>query len=224
MDVDLQDPPELLPQMISIMEDGEYDCVATKRTDRKGEPTIRSWFARLFYKYINRHSESDIVDGARDYRVMRREMVDAIIAMGERNRFSKGIFGWVGFNTCWISYQNVQRIAGKTKWSFLKLTHYALDGLFSFTDAPLSMASYIGTTMSGISFIALLFVIVRKLLFGDPVAGWASTICIIVFIGGVQLAVLGLIGEYIAKTYIETKNRPHYIIRDSNIEDIVKIK
>lgn len=223
MDADMQDPPSILPEMLSILSTGEYDSVATRRADRKGEPVIRSWFARQFYKLINRYSDSDIVDGARDYRMMKRDMVDAIIAMGESNRFSKGIYGWVGFNTYWLSYENIERVAGNTKWSFWKLFKYAVDGIISFSQMPLNIASFLGVSMSGFSFLALVIIIIRKLLLGDPVAGWASTICVIVFIGGVQLAVLGIMGQYIAKTYIETKHRPHYIIKESNISDIEKI-
>ena len=224
LDADLQDPPSLLPEMLSILEGGEYDSVATRRVDRKGEPPVRSWFARRFYKLINKHSDADIVDGARDFRLMKREMVDAIVAMGEYNRFSKGIYGWVGFRTYWLPFENVERVAGETKWNFWGLFKYAIDGIISFTLAPLNIASIIGVILTFISFIALFFVIIRKLAFGDPVAGWASTISIIVFIGGVQLAVLGIIGQYLAKTYMETKNRPHYIVAESNKSDIQKIR
>ena len=216
MDADLQDPPSLLPEMLKILETGEYDSVATRRTDRKGEPPVRSWFARQFYRLINRYSDADIVDGARDFRLMKREMADAIVAMPEYNRFSKGIFGWIGFRTYWMPYENVERVAGKTKWSFWKLFKYAIDGIISFTQAPLSIASFFGFLMTFCSFLALIFIIVRKLAFGDPVAGWASTICVIIFIGGIQLCVLGIIGQYIAKMYLETKNRPHYIIAESS--------
>ena len=216
MDADLQDPPSLLPEMLKILETGEYDSVATRRTDRKGEPPVRSWFARQFYRLINRYSDADIVDGARDFRLMKREMADAIVAMPEYNRFSKGIFGWIGFRTYWMPYENVERVAGKTKWSFWKLFKYAIDGIISFTQAPLSIASFFGFLMTFCSFLALIFIIVRKLVFGDPVAGWASTICVIIFIGGIQLCVLGIIGQYIAKMYLETKNRPHYTIAESS--------
>lgn len=224
LDADLQDPPSLLPEMLSILQTGEYDSVATRRVDRKGEPPVRSWFARRFYKLINRHSDADIVDGARDFRLMKREMVDAILAMGEYNRFSKGIYGWVGFRTYWMPFENVERVAGETKWSFWGLFKYAIDGIISFTLAPLNIASIIGAVMTFISFIALIFIIIRKLAFGDPVAGWASLVCIIVFIGGVQLAVLGIMGQYLAKTYMETKKRPHYIVAESNRSDIEKIR
>ena len=224
MDADLQHPPALLPRMISILETGEYDSVATMRTDRKGEPPIRSWFARLFYKIINKCSDADIVDGAGDYRLMTREMADAVVAMSEHNRFSKGIFGWVGFRTYWMPHENVERAAGESKWSFWKLMRYAIDGIISFSETPLRIASYMGIMITTVSLFALVFVVVRKILFGDPVAGWASLTCFILFMGGVQLAVLGIIGEYLAKTFVETKDRPHYIISESNLTDAVRIK
>ena len=223
MDADLQDPPSLLPEMLAILETGEYDSVATRRMDRKGEPPVRSWFARRFYQLINRFSDADIVDGARDFRLMKREMVEAILAMGEYNRFSKGIYGWIGYRTCWLPYKNVERVAGETKWSFWTLSRYAMDGIINFSQAPLSIASWLGLMMTVLSFFTLLFIIIRKLLLGDPVAGWASTICVIVFIGGIQLAVLGIIGQYLAKTYLETKRRPHFIIAHSSREDITRI-
>ena len=224
MDADLQDPPSLLPKMYKLIKNGEYDSVATRRQNREGEPVIRSWFARQFYKLINRISDADIVDGARDFRLMNRKMVDAVIAMSENNRFSKGIFGWVGFRTYWLPYRNVERIAGKSKWNFWKLTKYAIDGIINFSNAPLNFASLIGIGMTFLSILVLVFIIVRKLLFGDPVAGWASTVCIIVFIGGLQLFCLGIIGQYIAKIYTETKNRPHFIISETNREDSVRIR
>lgn len=223
MDADLQDPPALLPDMLKILESGEYDSVATRRVSRKGEPVIRSFCARQFYKLINRISDADIVDGARDYRLMTRDMTDAIVALGERNRFSKGIYGWIGYRTYWYPYENVQRIAGETKWSFWKLLKYSIQGIVDFSDAPLGVASWFGISCTGISFLALLFIIIRRLVFGDPVAGWASTVCIIVFIGGIQLFCLGVIGQYIGRTYTETKRRPHYIISDSSETDIEKI-
>lgn len=223
MDADLQDPPALLPDMLKILESGEYDSVATRRVSRKGEPVIRSFCARQFYKLINRISDADIVDGARDYRLMTRDMTEAIVALGERNRFSKGIYGWIGYRTYWYPYENVQRIAGETKWSFWKLLKYSIQGIVDFSDAPLAVASWFGISCTGISFLALLFIIIRKLVFGDPVAGWASTVCIIVFIGGIQLFCLGVIGQYIGRTYTETKRRPHYIISDSSEKDIEKI-
>ena len=223
MDADLQDPPSLLPEMIRYLESGEYDSVATRRLNREGEPVIRSWFAQKFYKLINRISDSDIVDGARDFRLMKKEMVDAILSMNEYNRFSKGIFGWIGFRTKWLPYKNVERVVGETKWSFWKLFKYALDGIISFSQTPLSVASWMGVVMTFLSFIAILFIVIRKLLFGDPITGWASTICIIIFIGGLQLMILGIIGQYLAKTYLETKGRPHYIISNSNIKDVKRV-
>lgn len=224
MDADLQDPPELLSKMLEILEKGEYDSVASRRVDRKGGPPIRSWFARKFYQLINKISDADIVDGARDFRLMKKEMVDAIISMGEYNRFSKGIFGWVGFRTYWMAYENIERIAGESKWNFWKLFKYAIDGIISFSQAPLNIASWFGISITCCSFIVMLFIIIRKLLFGDPVAGWASMMCGISFIGGVQLFCLGIIGQYIAKIYMEVKKRPHYIISESNMKNIEKIK
>jgi glucosyltransferase len=224
MDADLQDPPELLPQMLEILETGEYDSVATRRVNRTGEPPVRSWFARKFYKIINKISDADIVDGARDFRLMKRDMVDSIIAMSEYNRFSKGIFGWIGFRTYWLPYENRDRVAGETKWSFWKLFKYAIDGIINFSQVPLSIASWGGIVMTFVAFVMLIFIIVRRLVFGDPVAGWASTICVIIFIGGVQLFCLGIMGQYIAKTYLETKHRPHYIISETNKENVEKIR
>lgn len=224
MDADLQDPPSLLPEMLKILEGGEYDSVATRRVDRKGESKTRSFFARTFYKIINAISDADIVDGARDFRLMKRCMVDAIVEIGERNRFSKGIFGWIGFRTYWLPFENVERVAGTTKWSFFGLVKYALDGIINFSQVPLSISSWGGLAMTVLSFIMVLFIVIRKLLFGDPVSGWASTVSIIVFIGGVQLLCLGLIGQYLAKTYVETKRRPHYIVSESNKDEIKRIK
>lgn len=218
MDADMQDPPALLPEMVKILETGDYDSVATRRVNREGEPPIRSWFARKFYKLINRISDADIVDGARDFRLMKREMVDAIVAMSEYNRFSKGIFGWIGFKTYWLPYQNVERVAGKTKWNFWKLLKYAFDGIINFSEVPLSIASWSGIGMAFVAAIMLVVIIVRRLCFGDPVAGWASTMCVIVFIGAIQLFCIGIMGQYLAKTYNETKKRPHYIISESNKE------
>ena len=183
MDADMQDPPDLLPKMLDILENQDYDSVATRRINRDGEPPIRSWFARRFYKIINKISDADIVDGARDFRLMKREMVAAIISMCEYNRFSKGIFGWIGFKTYWLPYENVNRIAGETKWNFWKLFKYAIDGVINFSQAPLSIASWFGIFMTIVSFIAVVFIIIRKTIFGDPVDGWASTVCVITFIG-----------------------------------------
>ena len=224
MDADMQDPPALLPQMLTILETGEYDSVATRRVSRDGEPPIRSFFARMFYKLINRISDADIVDGARDFRLMKREMVDAIVSMCEYNRFSKGIFGWIGFRTKWLPYKNVERVAGETKWSFWKLFKYSIDGIVNFSQAPLSIASFSGMLFTLIAFFMVLFVIVRKLIFGDPVAGWASTVCIILFIGGIQLLCMGIIGQYLAKTYMEVKKRPHYIIAESSDPDTTLVR
>lgn len=224
MDADMQDPPDLLPEMLKLIESGEYDSVATRRVSREGEPPIRSWFARRFYSLINKISDADIVDGARDFRLMRREMVDAIVAMGETNRFSKGIFGWIGFRTYWLPYENRERVAGTTKWNFWGLCKYAIDGIINFSEAPLSIASWFGIIMTAIAFIFLLFIVVRRLVYGDPVAGWASTICIIVFIGGIQLFCMGVMGQYIAKNYSESKHRHHYIVSETNKPDAEKIK
>lgn len=224
MDADMQDPPSLLPEMLDILKKGSYDSVATRRVDRKDEPVIRSWFAKAFYRLINKLSDADIVDGARDFRMMKRKMVDAVIAMSEYNRFSKGIYGWVGFKTYWLPFENRKRVAGTTKWSFGRLFRYAFDGIINFSDSPLNIASWIGLVMTLVAFIGLVFVVVRKLLFGDPVTGWASTVSIIVFIGGIQLFCLGIIGRYIAKIYMETKNRPHYIADETNCEDAQMIR
>ena len=219
MDADMQDPPSLLPQMFEILEGGEYDSVATRRVTRKGESKVRSWFARMFYKIINKISSADIVDGARDFRLMKREMVDAILSMSEYNRVSKGIFGWIGFKTYWLPFENVERVAGTTKWNFWGLFKYAISGIVNFSEYPLHIASVFGILMTAIAFFMLLFVIIRKLIFGDPVAGWASTMCVIIFIGGIQLLCLGIMGEYIGKTYMETKKRPQYIVGRTNIKE-----
>ena len=224
MDADMQDPPALLPQMVKILETEDYVSVATRRVSRDGEPPIRSWFARKFYQLINKISDADIVDGARDFRLMKREMVDAIVAMGEYNRFSKGIFGWIGFKTYWLPFKNVERVAGETKWNFWKLFKYAIDGIINFSEAPLSIASWAGIGMTFIAFIMMVIVIVRRLCFGDPVAGWASTMCVIIFIGAIQLFSMGIMGQYIAKTYNEAKHRPHYIVAESNGEKVKRIK
>ncbi len=224
MDADMQDPPSLLPKMLEILATGDYDSVAACRADRAGEPPVRSWFSKQFYRLINAISDTDIVSGARDFRLMRREMVDAIVAMCEYNRFSKGIFGWVGFRTYWLPFENVERVAGETKWSFWRLFKYAIDGIINFSQAPLSFASWFGIGMTAFAFFMLCFIVLRKLIFGDPVAGWASTICVIVFIGGLQMFFLGVIGQYLAKTYLETKRRPHYIVSETNGGDVKKIR
>ena len=219
MDADLQDPPALLPQMLDALLNEDYDCAATRRTNRKGEPPIRSFFARMFYKIINRLSDADIVDGARDYRLMRRRMVDAILALPEYNRFSKGIFGWVGFKTKWLEYVNVERVAGETKWSFWKLFLYSLEGIVAFTTAPLALASLIGIIFCVLAFVMILFIIVRTLLFGDPTSGWPSLVCIIFLCSGVQLFCMGVLGQYLAKTYMEVKHRPVYIVRETEQDE-----
>lgn len=220
MDADMQDPPALLPEMVSYVESGEYDNAATRRVTRKGEPVIRSFFARLFYKMMHHMSDINIVDGARDYRVMNRAMVDSILSLEEYNRFSKGIFAWVGYETKWIEFENVERSAGETKWSFWKLLRYSVNGIVSFSDTPIVLASWMGLILTGVSAVALIFIVVRALLFGDPVAGWPSTASIITFIGGVQLFVMGVMGQYISKTYMEVKRRPHYIVKDTNCEEL----
>lgn len=218
MDADLQDPPSLLPEMYSYIQSGECDSVAARRITRKGEPIIRSFFARMFYKLMNRISDTDIVDGARDYRLMTRRMVDAVVSMTEYNRFSKGIFGWIGFKRNGLEYENVKRVEGETKWSFWKLFKYSLDGIMAFSITPLEITSVLGVIMSAVSGIAVLYIILRTLVFGDPVAGWPSLVCIITFMGGIQLLAIGTLGQYLAKTYLEAKRRPIYISREDNIE------
>ena len=219
MDVDLQDPPELLPEMLrSIREEG-YDCVATRRVSRKGEPVIRSFFARLFYRMMRRISSTEIVDGARDYRLMTRQFVDEILHLCEYNRFSKGLFGWVGFETKWLEYENVERSAGETKWSFWKLLLYSIEGIVGFSTAPLTFSAFVGAAFCLVAFVAICFIVVRTLVQGDPVAGWPSMVCIMVFIGGIQLFCIGILGEYLAKTYLETKKRPIFICKETNIHE-----
>ena len=219
MDADLQDPPSLLPEMYRLITEEGFDCVGSRRVDRKGEPPIRSFFARLFYRMINRMSKTDVVDGARDFQMMRRKVVDAILSMPEKNRFSKGIFGWVGFKKKWLEYENVERVAGETKWSFWKLLVYALDGILAFTTVPLVFSSLLGILFCLIALIMILFIIVRTIAFGDPTSGWPSLACIIIFVSGVQLFCIGILGQYLAKTYIETKNRPIFLIGETNIEE-----
>lgn len=219
MDADLQDPPELLPKMAEILDGGEYDIVAARRISRKGEPFFRSLFAKIFYKILNSISDTEISDGARDYRMMTRKPLEAVKSVSEKNRFSKGVFSWIGFKTFWLSFENAERIGGKTKWSFKKLLKYGIEGIVNYSDAPLNLASFTGFFATFFSFFALLFIIIRKLIFDDPVAGWASTVCIIIFLGGLQLLSLGIIGKYLAKTYSETKNRPIYIVKDTNLEN-----
>lgn len=215
MDVDLQDPPHLIPEMIRSIEEEGYDSVATRRVTRKGEPPIRSFFARRFYGLINKISDADIVDGARDFRMMKRDMVNAILSMPEYNRFTKGIFGWVGFKTKWIEFENVERAVGETKWSFWKLFRYALEGIIAFSTVPLTIVSLIGVIVCIIAFLFLLFVVIRAVIFGDPVAGWPSLICVISFLSGIQLLGIGVVGMYLSKTYLETKKRPIYIKKES---------
>ena len=218
MDADMQDPPSLLPKMMEIIKNGGYDSVATRRVTRKGEPKIRSLFAKLFYKIMKKISDVDIVDGARDFRLMKKQMVDAIVSMGETNRFSKGIFGWIGFKTFWLPYENVERVAGQTKWSFWKLLKYSVDGIVNFSDIPLRLSSWCGIALTFVAAVMLLVVFIKALVFGDPVAGWPSMTCIILFVGGVQLFCLGVMGQYISKIYKETKRRPQYIVGETNIE------
>lgn len=213
MDADLQDPPSLLPEMFGYLEEG-YDSVATRRVSRKGEPPVRSFFARLFYKLMKKLSKTEIMDGARDYRLMTRQMVDSILAMQEYNRFTKGIFGWVGYQTKWLEYENIERRKGETKWNFWKLFLYSLEGITAFSTIPLMLASLIGVLFCVLAFIFIVFIIVRKLLFGDPVSGWPSLVCIISFVSGVQLFCMGIVGQYLAKTYMEVKRRPIYLVKE----------
>lgn len=213
MDADLQDPPSLLPEMYRYLQQG-YDMAATRRVTRKGEPLIRSFFARLFYRLMNRISEAEIVDGARDFRLMTRQVVDALLSMKEYNRFTKGIYGWIGFNTKWLEFDNIERKKGETKFSFWKLFVYSLEGITSFSTAPLAFAAFMGVLFCLASFALIVFTIVRKALFGDPTSGWPSLVCIISMISGVQLFCLGIVGEYLAKTYMEVKKRPIYLIKE----------
>lgn len=216
MDADLQDPPQMLEEMYRGITEEGYDCVGTRRVTRKGEPKVRSFFARLFYKLINKISDTEIVDGARDFRLMTRQMVDAILSMSEYNRFSKGIFSWVGFSTKWLEYENVERVAGETKWSFWKLLLYSIDGITAFSTAPLAIASLMGVLFCFLAAILIVVVIVKTLVWGDPVAGYPSMMCFIFLIGGIQLLCLGILGQYLSKTYLETKRRPVYILKEDN--------
>jgi len=215
MDADLQDPPSMLPAMFEGIKEG-FDSVATRRVTRKGEPPIRSFFARLFYKLMQKISKTEMMDGARDYRLMTRQMVDAILDMGEYNRFTKGIFGWVGFQTKWLEYENVERVAGETKWSFWKLVLYSIEGIVAFSTAPLTFISVLGIIFWLLAFVMIVFTIIRKLVFGDPVSGWPSLVCIILFLSGIQFFCTGILGQYIAKTYLEVKKRPIYIKNEKN--------
>ena len=218
MDADLQDPPALLKQMYDAIKNEGYDTVGTSRVTRKGEPPIRSFFARMFYKIINKMSSIEMVDGARDYRLMKRKVVDAIISLKEYNRYSKGLFSFVGFDTKWIEYENVERVAGETKWSFWKLFKYALEGITAFSTTPLILSSLIGLIFCIVAFVAIIFIIVKTLIFGDPTSGWPSLACIIVFVSGIQLFTIGIIGQYLSKTYLEVKKRPIYIVKETEKE------
>lgn len=217
MDVDLQDPPRLIPVMYEILQDEEFDCVRTRRTTRKGEPIIRSFFANMFYKLINKFSKVKIVNGARDFIMMKRSMVDAILKLPEYNRFSKGLFSWVGFNTKWLEYENEKRSAGKTKWSFWKLFLYSIEGIVAFTTAPLAIATVMGLLFCMIALLLIIFILIKTIVWGDPTSGWPSLVCIISLIGGIQLFCLGIMGEYLSKLYLECKNRPIYITREEKL-------
>lgn len=223
MDADMQDPPSMLPEMLDILRTGEYDMVGTRRTDRTGEPAIRSGFARMFYRFMGRVSDADIVDGARDFRMMRREVADAVLAMGENSRFSKGLFGWVGFRTHWLPYKNVERVAGTSKWSFAALCKYAVDGIVNFSQAPLSAGIWLGLLMAGGAFLAGLVIVLRWLITGNMAGGWAFAVCAVFLVGGIQLFCHGITARYIANIYVETKRRPHYIIAETNGEHIKKV-
>lgn len=214
MDADLQDPPSLLPDMYRAVTEEGYDSAATRRVTRKGEPPIRSFFARMFYRLMSKISKTEFVDGARDYRIMSRKMVDAILEMGEYNRFTKGIYGWVGFKTKWFAYENIERVAGKTKWSFWKLFLYSLEGIVAFSTAPLSIATMMGFLFTVVAFLLIVFIVIKTLIFSDPTSGWPSMICIMVLFAGIQLFSIGIVGQYLSKTYLETKNRPIYIARE----------
>ncbi len=216
MDADLQDPPSLLRKMYDAIKNEGYDCVGTRRVTRKGEPPIRSFFARMFYKIINKMSKVEMVDGARDYRLMTRQMVDSIISIREYNRYSKGLFSFVGFKTKWIEYENVERVAGETKWSFWKLFKYALEGITAFSTTPLIFSSVLGLLFCLVSFIMIIFIVARTLTYGDPTSGWPSMVCIIFFVSGIQLFSLGIIGQYLSKAYLEVKHRPIYIIKETD--------
>ena len=215
MDADLQDPPEMLIEMMRSIKEEGYDCVATRRVTREGEPPIRSFFARMFYKLINKISKTEIVDGARDFRLMTRQMIDAILRVSETNRFSKGIFGWVGFKTKWLEYKNVERVAGETSWSFWKLLLYSIDGIVAFSTVPLAIASIVGVLFCIVAFVVICVIVIRTLMWGDPVSGWPSLACIIFFVSGIQLFSIGILGQYLSKTYLETKRRPIYIARET---------
>lgn len=218
MDADLQDPPALLPEMYRSIKEEGYDCVGSRRVTRKGEPLIRSFFARMFYKLINKMSDAEIVDGARDFQMMSRQVVEAILSMGEYNRFSKGIFGWIGFKRKWLEYENIERVAGETKWSFWKLFLYAIEGIVAFSTTPLMISSVFGLICCALALVMIVVVIVRTLVFGDPTSGWPSLVCIMLLLSGIQMLGIGVVGQYLAKTYLETKHRPIYLVRQTNIE------
>ena len=220
MDADLQDPPALLPEMYRSIRQEGYDCVGSRRVTRKGEPPIRSLFARLFYKLINRMSNAEIVDGARDFQMMSRQVVEAILSMGEYNRFSKGIFGWIGFKKKWLEYENIERVAGETKWSFWKLFLYAIEGIVAFSTTPLVISSVFGLICCVLALVMILVIIARTLIFGDPTSGWPSLVCIMLLLSGIQMLGIGIVGQYLAKTYLETKKRPIYLVRQTNIEKL----
>ena len=217
MDADLQDPPALLPEMYRSIKEEGYDCVGSRRVTRKGEPPIRSLFARLFYKLINKMSDAEIVDGARDFQMMSRQVVEAILSMGEYNRFSKGIFGWIGFKKKWLEYENIERVAGETKWSFWKLFLYAIEGIVAFSTTPLVISSVFGLICCALALVMILVIIARTLIFGDPTSGWPSLVCIMLLLSGIQMLGIGIVGQYLAKTYLETKKRPIYLVRQTNI-------
>ena len=217
MDADLQDPPALLPEMYRSIKEEGYDCVGSRRVTRKGEPPIRSLFARLFYTLINRMSNAEIVDGARDFQMMSRQVVEAILSMGEYNRFSKGIFGWIGFRKKWLEYENIERVAGETKWSFWKLFLYAIEGIVAFSTTPLVISSVFGLICCALALVMILVIIARTLIFGDPTSGWPSLVCIMLLLSGIQMLGIGIVGQYLAKTYLETKKRPIYLVRKTNI-------
>ena len=219
MDADLQHPPSLLPEMIETIENEDYDVVAARRVSRKGEPKIKSFFSSWFYKVFNKISEMELVEGATDYRVMSRQVVDSILELSEYNRFSKGLFQWVGFNTKWIPYENIERTVGETTWSFWGLLQYSIEGIVAFTTTPLSISIVLGTIISIVAFIYMLYIIIRYLLYSDPVQGFATIMCTILLLGGIQLLSIGILGKYLEKTYVETKNRPIFIVKETNIDD-----
>ena len=217
MDADLQDPPALLPEMIKAVEEEGYDSVATRRVTRKGEPPIRSFFARQFYRLMHRISKTEIVDGARDYRLMTRQFLDSLLGLEEYNRFSKGLYGWVGYKTKWLEYENIERAAGETKWSFWKLLLYSIEGIVAFSEVPLALAAVMGVFFCLLAFVFVVVIVARTLMFGDPVEGWPSLVCVILFMGGIQLFTIGILGKYLSKTYLEVKNRPIYICKETNV-------